>query len=473
MKKKSFREIESGNIAVEKIKVVANFRKDFNEEKLKELADNIAKVGVLQPVILRRDKEDLVLVAGERRLRAAKMAGLTEIPYRLLDLSEKEAVEVCALENLHRQDLNPVEEANSFKALLASGGYKVEDLAARIDKSVSYVYRSLRLLDLTDEAQEALIKKEITAGHARLLVCVPRDKQNKFLEEVKKYGLTVNNLENNILWQHGKDLSRAVFPSGADTTCAVCPFNTANQQNLFDTAVEEGRCTNEKCFKKKEQDFFYTEKLAAEQAGFGWIAPRANYGSPTFDSNNILDDDLRRKFAKEIKKNPQKFAYSYDLSEDKKILICIDEKLNDKINKYLSEQEEIQRQDSEEENDEGPSEWEIRRDVSARTEELTARALLRRLPEFKLPENCLEEMLPSGGVLDLIKEYFALEEINLRAVLAFTPEEIVKFFILIAAAEWNFADRLEEILGPLPDEEKRSIEKQAEAEVMAKYEKEK
>lgn len=96
-KKKSFREIESGCVAVEKIKAVSNFRKDFNEEKLKELADNIAKVGVLQPVILRRDKEDLVLVAGERRLRAAKMAGLTEIPYRLLDLSEKEAVEVCGI----------------------------------------------------------------------------------------------------------------------------------------------------------------------------------------------------------------------------------------------------------------------------------------------------------------------------------------------------------------------------------------
>lgn len=471
MKKKSFREIESGNIAVERIKVVANFRKDFNEEKLKELADNIAKVGVLQPVILRRDKEDFVLVAGERRLRAAKMAGLTEIPYRLLDLSEKEAVEVCALENLHRQDLNPVEEAHSFKALLASGGYKVEDLAARIDKSVSYVYRTLRLLDLTDEAQEALVKKEITTGHARLLVCVPIDKQNKFLAEVKKYGLTVKNLENNILWQHGGDLGGAVFPSGADTACAGCPFNTANQQNLFDTAVEEGRCTNEKCFKKKEQDFFYTEKLAAEQAGVDWIEPRANYGWPTFDDKNILDDDLRRKFAKEIVNNPQKFAYSYDLSDNKKILICIDKKLNDKISKYLSEQEEMQRQD-EEEND-GPSEWEIRRDISVRTMELTERALLRRLPEFKLPENCLNEMLPSGGVLELIKEYFGLKEINLRAVLAFTPEEIVKFFILIAAAEWNFADRLEEILGPLPDEEKQKIEKQAEAEVLAKYEKEK
>ena len=469
IKKNSFREIENGCVAVEKIKVVSNFRKDFNEDKLKELADNIAKVGVLQPVILRLDKEDLVLVAGERRLRAAKMAGLTEIPYRLLDLSEKEAVEVCALENLHRQDLNPVEEANSFKALLASGGYKVEDLAARIDKSVSYVYRALRLLDLTDEAQEALIKKEITIGHARLLLCVPIDKQNKFLEEIKQYGYSVSNLKNQIIWHNGMDLDNAVFPAGADTPCVKCLFNTANQQNLFDTAVEEGHCTNEKCFKDRTEKFFEAEKGAAEQAGFKWIKPRHNYGYPTFDGNHILDDDLRKKYAKEIQNNPAKFAYSYDLSDNKKILICIDEKLNNKITKFLDKQEEIQRQDEEENN--GPYEWEIKHKISLKTQELTARALLRKLPAFKLTDDSLDKFLPSGYQLDLIKECFGLKEINLRAVLAFKPEEIAKFFILLAAAEWDFVARLEDIVGELSDGEQDKIAADAEAAVKAEIKK--
>ena len=471
-KKKSFREIESGCVAVEKIKVVSNFRKDFNEDKLKELADNIAKVGVLQPVILRLDKEDLVLVAGERRLRAAKIAGLAEIPYRLLDLTEKEAVEVCALENLHRQDLNPVEEAHSFKALLQSGGYKVEDLAARIDKSISYVYRALRLLDLTDEAQEALIKKEITTGHARLLLCVPIDKQNKFLEEIKNYGYSVSNLENQIIWHNGMSLGGAVFPAGADTPCAKCPFNTANQQNLFDTAVEEGRCTNEKCFKDSTDKFFEAEKGAAEQAGFKWIKPRNNYGYPTFDGNNILDDDLRRKYAKDIQNNPAKFAYSYDLSikPNRKILICTDEKLNNKITKFLAKQEELKRQD-EEENDNGPAEWEIRHKINMKTQELTARALMRKLPAFKLTEECLKDMLPGGYELDLIKESFGLKEINLRAVLAFKPEDIIKFFILLRAAEWDFCEKLEELLGPLGDEEKEKIAADAEAAVKAEVKK--
>ena len=102
--------VSEGPVAIETIRSESNFRKTFNAAAMKELADNIGKVGVLQPILLRRNGEGLVLIAGERRLRAAKAAGLKVIPGRVLDVTEEQASESQALENLHREDLGPIEE---------------------------------------------------------------------------------------------------------------------------------------------------------------------------------------------------------------------------------------------------------------------------------------------------------------------------------------------------------------------------
>jgi ParB family chromosome partitioning protein len=145
----SNQEVVSQQMAVEQIVIASNGRTRMNPDKFKELVQNVAKVGVLEPVLVRHDGNGkAVLIAGHRRLAAAKAAGLKEIPARILEVDEKQAEEIQALENLHREDLLPLDEARAFKRLLDLGQHTVETLAAQVDKSVKYVYRSIRLLEL-------------------------------------------------------------------------------------------------------------------------------------------------------------------------------------------------------------------------------------------------------------------------------------------------------------------------------------
>ena len=123
-------------------------RKAFEEEALKELADSIKKFGVLQPLLVAKSGRTYKLIAGERRWRAAKLAGLKEVPVVIKDLNDSEAAEVALIENLQREDLNPVEEAMAYDSLICEFGIKQEDVAEKVSKSRSYVTNSLRLLKL-------------------------------------------------------------------------------------------------------------------------------------------------------------------------------------------------------------------------------------------------------------------------------------------------------------------------------------
>ena len=149
-----------------------NPRKRFDEAALRELADSIRTHGVLQPILVRkRPKTTNVyeLVAGERRWRAAKEAGLAEIPAVVRDLSDLEVLEIQLVENLERKDLHPLEEADGYRALHEKYGYTVETIAAKLGRSRKYVYDRIKLLQLTEEAREAFLEERITAGHAILL----------------------------------------------------------------------------------------------------------------------------------------------------------------------------------------------------------------------------------------------------------------------------------------------------------------
>jgi len=147
-------------------------RKDFNDEKLAQLAESIKQHGVVQPIIVKKEGEIYRIVAGERRWRASRMAGLTTIPVIVKDLSNRQLMEIALIENLQREDLNPIEEAEAYDRLIKEYNLTQEEISKTIGKSRSAVANSLRLLNLCDEVIEYLKSGELTSGHARCLVTI-------------------------------------------------------------------------------------------------------------------------------------------------------------------------------------------------------------------------------------------------------------------------------------------------------------
>ena len=174
-------------------------RKQFDREALETLADSIAAYGVLQPIIVRESEElggTYEIIAGERRWRAAKMAGLTEIPAVIFDGDELKAAQVSLIENIQREDLNPIEEAFGYAALMEKFGLTQEQVAKQVGKSRVAVTNMLRLLDLPDEVLEMLKAGEITAGHAKALLGLDDDdKTVELAKRVVERGLSVREVE--------------------------------------------------------------------------------------------------------------------------------------------------------------------------------------------------------------------------------------------------------------------------------------
>lgn len=152
-------------------------RKDFAEDALSELADSIEKYGVLQPLLVRPIGDGYQLIAGERRWRAARMAGLTEVPVVIRELTDEEAATLALIENLQREDLNPVEEAFGFRKLMDDFSLTQEEAAEKVGKSRPAVANALRLLKLPPEALDLLRAGRISAGHARALLAFPTEAQ--------------------------------------------------------------------------------------------------------------------------------------------------------------------------------------------------------------------------------------------------------------------------------------------------------
>jgi len=147
-------------------------RKSFDEDTLAELADSIKQFGLLQPILVQDRKTYYEIIAGERRWRACKIAGLKEIPVIIRNYTEQEIVEISLIENIQREDLNPIEEAQAFKRLLTEFNLKQDEVAERVSKSRTAVTNSMRLLKLCDEVQQMLIDDKITTGHARAILSV-------------------------------------------------------------------------------------------------------------------------------------------------------------------------------------------------------------------------------------------------------------------------------------------------------------
>lgn len=171
-------------------------RKNFDEEALQELADSIKQFGLLQPILVQDRNTYYEIIAGERRWRAAKLAGLKEVPVIIRNYTEQEIVEISLIENIQREDLNPIEEAQAFKRLLTEFNLKQEEVAERVSKSRTAVTNSMRLLKLCDEVQQMIIDDTISTGHARALITIEDpEQQYAIAKKIADEKLSVRDVE--------------------------------------------------------------------------------------------------------------------------------------------------------------------------------------------------------------------------------------------------------------------------------------
>ena len=165
-------------------------RKNFDEDALLELAESIKQFGVLQPLLVQKKDDYYEIIAGERRWRAAKLAGLKEIPVIIKDFSDQEVVEIALIENIQREDLNAIEEAVAYKRLMEEFHLKQDEIAERVSKSRTAVTNAMRLLKLDERVQEMLIQDRLTGGHARALLSLE--------DGEKQYQLALKTVENHL-----------------------------------------------------------------------------------------------------------------------------------------------------------------------------------------------------------------------------------------------------------------------------------
>jgi ParB family chromosome partitioning protein len=171
-------------------------RKDFNDRDQKKLVVSIKKSGIIQPIVVRRQNQGYEIIAGERRWRAAQAAGLKDVPIVIREATDREAAEMSLIENIQREELNPLEEADAYLTLMEKFNLSQEDISSQVGKDRSTIANTVRLLKLPAKAKTALVEKKITSGHARcLLALTSAGEQIKALDLILKKGLNVRETE--------------------------------------------------------------------------------------------------------------------------------------------------------------------------------------------------------------------------------------------------------------------------------------
>ena len=170
-------------------------RKIFEQNKLDELTESIKKYGVIQPIIVRKDENLYTIIAGERRWRASKNANLRSIPCIVRDIENKNASEIALIENLQREDLNPIDEANAYEYIMERYAITQEDVSNIVGKSRVYVTNIMRLLNLDKYVQEKIINNQISSGHGRAIISLSREKQIEITDRIIKDDLSVRDVE--------------------------------------------------------------------------------------------------------------------------------------------------------------------------------------------------------------------------------------------------------------------------------------
>ena len=197
-------------------------RKTFSPEKLEELAASIREKGIIQPLVVRRMSEHYELVAGERRWRAAQKAGLREVPVVIQDVSDDTALEMALIENIQREDLNAIEQAEAFHALIEKFNLSQEEMARRVGKDRSTVANSLRLLKLPDEIKNDILEDRLSMGHARALLALEtHELMEKAREEIIRKRLSVRETENLVKRMKSKRTVRPRPTPGPELTAVL------------------------------------------------------------------------------------------------------------------------------------------------------------------------------------------------------------------------------------------------------------
>lgn len=231
-------------------------RKNFDKAKLQELADSIKEHGILQPLVVTRAGDNYQLIAGQRRLEAAKITGLSEVPVIIRDSSDQEKLELALVENLQRDNLNPIERAYAFKKLIDQFNFIQENVAKRVGKSRETVANTLRLLDLPAEIQRGILENKITEGHGRTILALPDvEKQLLFFKEILKKKLSVRQAEA-LAKKIIRSLPRKVQPKSRKD-----PYLKDLEDRLSDTLGTRVKLTKKGQKGKITVEFFSQEEL--------------------------------------------------------------------------------------------------------------------------------------------------------------------------------------------------------------------
>lgn len=233
-------------------------RKKFDNDKIVELAESIKHHGIIQPLILKKLDDEYIIIAGERRWRAAKSLGLEEVPAIIMDLSEKQILEVSLIENIQRQDLNPIEEAVAYKKLLSDFNLTQEELSKRIGKSRTTITNSMRLINLDDRVQQYLIEGVISEGHGRALLAISNgDMQYELSQKIIDEKLSVREIERiirNILNSEGEKESKKAEKE-------LNPYYKDIKERLQDYFGTKVNLSNKKNKGKIEIEYYSEEDL--------------------------------------------------------------------------------------------------------------------------------------------------------------------------------------------------------------------
>ena len=205
-------------------------RTEFNAEALRELSESIARNGVIQPIVVRsRNRDEFEIIAGERRWRASKMAGLTKVPVVVRQLSDREVIELALVENIQRRDLNALEEAYGYRRLLGEFGYTQDDLSRVVGKSRSHIANLLRLLSLPEEVKNLVVEEKLSTSHARTLIGC--DNAEEIAKKVVEFGLSVRETE--IMVQQ----AALMAPNAKSKSGASAKAEKSNKKGLKSSSV--------------------------------------------------------------------------------------------------------------------------------------------------------------------------------------------------------------------------------------------
>lgn len=272
-----------GDIPIQCIRAsLTNPRKIFDQDHLVALSENIKKLGVAQPILVRPRETDehgvtfFEIVAGERRYRASKLAGMPTVPAIVRELSDIDALEIQVIENLQRQDLHPLEEAEGFEVLMKEANLTAEQMAGKVDKSKAYVYASLKLCALEDDARKLFYAGDLTKSTALLIARIPNKAlQVQAVKDITKTHHGVMSYRDAATYIERKymlSLKKSVF-KGSDATlcpaagaCGDCPKRTGNQPEVFKD-VDADVCTDPACFQSKVDAHVIQIKRVAVESG--------------------------------------------------------------------------------------------------------------------------------------------------------------------------------------------------------------